>query len=171
MSYMNDMIAENADKYGLVNEDQPAGVGVRYNNEAAPTKKVDGKHYGYATTSDKAHPTEAIYKLIANVWAQSIDYYPASSTLPNSRNKLPAVQELILGTLTNSAERLDSRLRSRETRWKLIRFNVWSLPIAVKKYTREDCYYLQVKTTRVSARDARLNQNGGVGRRLTSAIK
>ena len=102
-SYMED-INENSLKYGIINEAQPKGVAVRYDNTKPPlVKRIDDKTYQYATTSDKAHPTEAIYKLIANVWAQAIKYYPNQSPLPDT-TPIAIKQELALGTLADSGE-------------------------------------------------------------------
>jgi phospholipase/lecithinase/hemolysin len=60
-------VNENLGAYGLKKGAQPKGIAVRY-----------GKHSGissddfFTTTSDEAHPTEAVYKLIAQIWADEI---------------------------------------------------------------------------------------------------
>ncbi|TFH89486.1 SGNH/GDSL hydrolase family protein [Vibrio ouci] len=78
-----DDIDENIEKYGLVKGAQPKGEKVRYDGEQA------NKHY--STTSDKAHPSEAIYQLMANVWAKEIVLFLLS-------------HELELGNLAQSGE-------------------------------------------------------------------
>lgn len=78
-----DDIDENIEKYGLVKASQPKGAKVRYDGEKADKR--------YSTTSDKAHPTEAIYRLMANVWATKIV-------------EILELQNLALGDLAKSGE-------------------------------------------------------------------
>lgn len=62
-----DHACRNLDAYGLVQRAQPPGVPVRY---GAPIS--DPTIAFCTTTSDEAHPTEEVYKLIAQIWADAI---------------------------------------------------------------------------------------------------
>jgi phospholipase/lecithinase/hemolysin len=58
-------VNNNLRAYGITEGAQPRGVPVRY---GAPPSAVSS----YAYTSDEAHPTEEVYKLIAKIWAEAI---------------------------------------------------------------------------------------------------
>lgn len=60
-------VCTNLDAYGLLRKAQPKGVQVRYG--APPT---DPTIAFSTTTSDGAHPTEEVYRLIAQIWADAI---------------------------------------------------------------------------------------------------
>lgn len=62
-----DHACRNLDAYGLIRDRQPNGVPVRYG--AAPTDPIVTF---CTTTSDGAHPTEEVYRLIAQIWADAI---------------------------------------------------------------------------------------------------
>jgi len=63
--------------YGIRKGAQPHGVPVRY---GAPPSEVS--YYTY--TSDEAHPTEEVYKLIAKIWAEAIVKKYEVGTLNNN---------------------------------------------------------------------------------------
>jgi phospholipase/lecithinase/hemolysin len=62
-----DHVCRNLNSYGLTRKDQPTGIEVRY---GAPPR--DQLAAFCTTTSDGAHPTEEVYKLIAQIWADEI---------------------------------------------------------------------------------------------------
>ena len=62
-----DHVCRNLNSYGLIQAKQPTGVEVRY---GAPPK--DQVVAFSTTTSDGAHPTEEVYKIIAQIWADAI---------------------------------------------------------------------------------------------------
>lgn len=62
-----DHVCRNLNAYGLVRDKQPNGVPVRY---GAPA--TDPTIAYCTTTSDGAHPTEEVYRLIAQIWADAI---------------------------------------------------------------------------------------------------
>ncbi|EFR6822109.1 hypothetical protein HYF16_003868 [Salmonella enterica] len=78
-----DDIDENMEKYGLIKGAQPHGEKVRYDGSDSTSR--------YSTTSDRAHPTEVVYRLIANIWASEIVRYMNTNGLT-------------LGTLAQSGE-------------------------------------------------------------------
>lgn len=59
-------VDRNVPAYGLTTGAQPPGVPVRYGALADPKLSF------FTTTSDEAHPTEEVYKLIAKLWAEKI---------------------------------------------------------------------------------------------------
>jgi phospholipase/lecithinase/hemolysin len=63
-----DHVCRNLNSYGLTQQDQPHGIEVRY---GAPPR--DQLLAYCTTTSDGAHPTEEVYKLIAQIWADEIN--------------------------------------------------------------------------------------------------
>jgi phospholipase/lecithinase/hemolysin len=60
-------VSDNPSLYGIKPGRQPRGVKVRYGKFAGFSS-----NYNFATTSDGAHPTEAVYKLIGQIWAREI---------------------------------------------------------------------------------------------------
>jgi lysophospholipase L1-like esterase len=60
-------VNENLTAYGLKKGAQPHGMKVQY----GPYSELSDKH-SFATTSDEAHPTEAVYKLLAQLWAEEV---------------------------------------------------------------------------------------------------
>ncbi|NII53826.1 SGNH/GDSL hydrolase family protein [Luteibacter sp. SG786] len=60
-------VCRNLDAYGFIKEAQPKGIEVRY---GAPPKNQRAAFC--TTTSDEAHPTEEVYKVIAQIWATEI---------------------------------------------------------------------------------------------------
>lgn len=60
-------INEHLDAYGLKKGAQPTGVKVRYSK----MESFDNNSF-FTTTSDEAHPTEAVYRLIGQIWAGEI---------------------------------------------------------------------------------------------------
>lgn len=78
-----DDIDENMDKYGLIKGAQPHGEKIRYDGSDSTSR--------YSTTSDKAHPTEVVYRLMANIWASEIVRYLN-------------INQVTLGTLAQSGE-------------------------------------------------------------------
>jgi phospholipase/lecithinase/hemolysin len=60
-------INENLGAYGLKKGAQPKGVPVRYSKYGSQDTNSN-----YTTTSDEAHPTEAVYKIIAKIFAGGI---------------------------------------------------------------------------------------------------
>lgn len=60
-------VCRNLNSYGFVQKAQPKGIEVRYG--APPRNQLDAF---CTTTSDEAHPTEEVYKVIAQIWADEI---------------------------------------------------------------------------------------------------
>jgi phospholipase/lecithinase/hemolysin len=60
-------VSKNLNSYGFTQAKQPTGIEVRYG--AAPKNQAAAS---YTTTSDGAHPTEEVYKVIAQIWAEEI---------------------------------------------------------------------------------------------------
>jgi phospholipase/lecithinase/hemolysin len=60
-------VCRNLNSYGFVKKAQPKGIEVRYG--APPRNQLDAF---CTTTSDEAHPTEEVYKVIAQIWADEI---------------------------------------------------------------------------------------------------
>ena len=60
-------VCQNLDSYGFTKGAQPPGIEVRY---GAPPKDQLAAYK--TTTSDEAHPTEEVYKVIAQIWASEI---------------------------------------------------------------------------------------------------
>ncbi|MGN6090743.1 MAG: hypothetical protein ACTHOL_00175, partial [Luteibacter jiangsuensis] len=60
-------VCKNLNSYGFTKGAQPKGIEVRY---GAPPKNQQAAFY--TTTSDEAHPTEEVYKVIAQIWASEI---------------------------------------------------------------------------------------------------
>jgi phospholipase/lecithinase/hemolysin len=60
-------VNENLTAYGIKKGAQPKGMPVRYGKR----KAISSDDF-FATTSDEAHPTEAVYKLLAQIWADEI---------------------------------------------------------------------------------------------------
>jgi phospholipase/lecithinase/hemolysin len=62
-----DHVCRNLNSYGFTQGKQPTGIEVRY---GAPPKNQLAAFC--TTTSDGAHPTEEVYKVIAQIWADAI---------------------------------------------------------------------------------------------------
>ncbi|HEY4089961.1 MAG TPA: SGNH/GDSL hydrolase family protein [Luteibacter sp.] len=60
-------VCKNLSSYGFTKGAQPSGIEVRY---GAPPKNQAAAFL--TTTSDEAHPTEEVYKVIAQIWATEI---------------------------------------------------------------------------------------------------
>ncbi|URL56990.1 hypothetical protein IM816_09955 [Luteibacter flocculans] len=60
-------VCKNLNSYGFTKKAQPKGIEVRYG--APPRNQLDAF---CTTTSDEAHPTEEVYKVIAQIWADEI---------------------------------------------------------------------------------------------------
>jgi len=73
-------INDNLAAYGLTKGAQPHGVRVRYGGEQGPAGLQ------FTATSDEAHPTEAVYRLIAQMWAGEILQRFELGNLRNSGN-------------------------------------------------------------------------------------
>ncbi|WP_028774823.1 SGNH/GDSL hydrolase family protein [Shewanella waksmanii] len=67
MYSISEYINDNLDVYGLKKGSQPHGMKVKYGSDA-PISSDDF----FVSTSDRAHPTEQVYKLIANAWSEEI---------------------------------------------------------------------------------------------------
>jgi len=66
-----DSINNNLEDHGLVNKAQPQGVKVDYGMFGEDGDK-DNNVRKYVATSDDAHPTEAVYKLMAQLVAKTV---------------------------------------------------------------------------------------------------
>lgn len=73
-------ISDNPAEYGLELRPQPQGVAVRYQALSAASA-----HRNCVTTSDDAHPTEAVYKLIARQVAKTLRTKYELGSLSTSR--------------------------------------------------------------------------------------
>jgi len=62
-----DHVGRNLNSYGFTKGKQPTGVEVRYG--ATPRDQLAAF---YTTTSDAAHPTEEVYRVIAQIWSDEI---------------------------------------------------------------------------------------------------
>lgn len=60
-------VNENLTAYGFTKGAQPHGMKVQYGKYIG----LSNKHF-FTTTSDEAHPTEAVYKLLAQLWAEEV---------------------------------------------------------------------------------------------------
>ena len=69
-------VCRNLNSYGFVKKAQPKGIEVRYG--APPRNQLDAF---CTTTSDEAHPTEEVYKVIAQIWADEIKKHFELGTL------------------------------------------------------------------------------------------
>lgn len=75
-----DHVCRNLNSYGFTKEKQPTGIEVRY---GAPPRNQLAAYC--TTTSDGAHPTEEVYKVIAQIWADEIrKHYDVGVLTPNT---------------------------------------------------------------------------------------